>query len=46
MPFAPAITDLEQLKNHHWSRRITDEHRMVYRIEGSALLIAQLRFHY
>ena len=29
-----------------WSRRITDEHRMAYRIEGNALLIAQLRFHY
>lgn len=29
-----------------WSRRINDEHRMVYRIEGNALLIAQLRFHY
>jgi len=29
-----------------WSRRITDEHRMVYRVEDSALLIAQLRFHY
>ena len=29
-----------------WSRRITDEHRIVYRIEDDALLIAQLRFHY
>jgi toxin YoeB len=29
-----------------WSRRITDEHRMVYRVEEDALLIAQLRFHY
>ena len=29
-----------------WSRRITDEHRMVYRVEGNGLLIAQLRFHY
>ena len=29
-----------------WSRRITDEHRMVYRVEGDALQIAQLRFHY
>ncbi len=29
-----------------WSRRITDEHRIVYRVEDSALLIAQLRFHY
>lgn len=29
-----------------WSRRITDEHRVVYKVEGDALLIAQLRFHY
>ena len=29
-----------------WSRRITDEHRVVYRVEGDDLLIAQLRFHY
>ena len=30
----------------YWSRRITDEHRMVYRAESGALLIAQLRYHY
>jgi toxin YoeB len=29
-----------------WSRRITDEHRMVYKAEKEALLIAQLRYHY
>lgn len=29
-----------------WSRRITDEHRMVYRVSEVALEIAQLRFHY
>jgi toxin YoeB len=29
-----------------WSRRITDEHRMVYRAEGNNLQIAPLRFHY
>ena len=29
-----------------WSRRITGEHRMVYRIEDSNLQIAQLRYHY
>ena len=29
-----------------WSRRITDEHRMVYRVEGEQLLIAQLQYHY
>lgn len=33
-----------------WSRRITDEHRFVYRVSGKAeaqsLEIAQLRYHY
>ena len=29
-----------------WSRRITDEHRMVYGVEEDSLLIAQLRYHY
>ncbi len=29
-----------------WSRRITEEHRMVYRLETDSLLIAQLRYHY
>jgi len=47
-PFA-GIGKPEPLKHAlagYWSRRITDEHRMVYRIEGDALLIAQLRYHY
>lgn len=29
----------------YWSRRITDEHRLVYKVEGDALWIAQLRYH-
>ncbi len=29
-----------------WSRRITDEHRLVYGIEGDTLVILQCRFHY
>jgi toxin YoeB len=29
-----------------WSRRITDEHRMVYRVTDDAMEVAQLRFHY
>ena len=29
-----------------WSRRLTEEHRMVYRVEDADLLIAQLRYHY
>ena len=30
----------------YWSRRITNEHRLVYKIQDDAVLIAQLRFHY
>ena len=47
-PFA-GIGKPEALKHAlagYWSRRLTDEHRMVYRVEGDALLIAQLRYHY
>jgi toxin YoeB len=29
-----------------WSRRITQEHRLVYRVEGESLFIAQCRYHY
>ena len=29
-----------------WSRRISDEHRMVCRVAGNNLELAQLRFHY
>ncbi|MDE0874242.1 MAG: Txe/YoeB family addiction module toxin [Acidimicrobiales bacterium] len=29
-----------------WSRRITDEHRLVYRISGDIIQLAQLRYHY
>ncbi|MGC3992074.1 MAG: Txe/YoeB family addiction module toxin [Chthoniobacteraceae bacterium] len=39
----------EPLKNNlqgWWSRRITGEHRLIYRVEGERLLIMQCRFHY
>ena len=29
-----------------WSRRITDEHRIVYRVQGDELHIVALRYHY
>ena len=47
-PFA-GIGKPEPLKHAlagFWSRRITDEHRLVYRVDDDALLIAQLRYHY
>jgi toxin YoeB len=37
---------LKHALSGYWSRRINDEHRIVYRVEGDSLLIAQLRFHY
>lgn len=37
---------LKHALSGYWSRRITDEHRIVYKIERDSLLIAQLRFHY
>ena len=30
----------------YWSRRINDEHRIVYKVQDDSLLLAQLRFHY
>jgi toxin YoeB len=29
-----------------WSRRITAQHRIVYKRSGNQILIAQLRYHY
>lgn len=29
-----------------WSRRINEEHRLVYRVDGASILIAQARYHY
>lgn len=30
----------------YWSRRLTDEHRLVYKVLDDAVLIAQVRYHY
>lgn len=29
-----------------WSRRITNEHRLVYAVEKKQILVAQARYHY
>ncbi len=39
----------EPLKHEYagwWSRRISDEHRLVYRVDGNIVHILQCRFHY
>jgi len=30
----------------YWSRRITEEHRLVYKINETQIIIVQCRFHY
>ena len=30
----------------YWSRRVNDEHRIVYKFENDSILIANLRYHY
>ena len=37
---------LKHLGSGTWSRRITQEHRMVYRVSESRILFAQARYHY
>jgi len=37
---------LKHALSGYWSRRINDEHRIVYKAQDDSLLIAQLRFHY
>jgi toxin YoeB len=37
---------LKHALSGYWSRRINEEHRIVYKIQDNSLLIAQLRYHY
>ncbi|MDB4793182.1 Txe/YoeB family addiction module toxin [bacterium] len=37
---------LKHALSGYWSRRINDEHRIIYKLEGDSLFIAQLRYHY
>jgi toxin YoeB len=37
---------LKHALSGYWSRRINDEHRIVYKATSDAIYIAQLRYHY
>lgn len=37
---------LKHARAGYWSRRITAEHRIVYRVVEGGIQIAQLRYHY
>jgi len=48
MPYE-GIGKPEHLKHSlsgYWSRRITDEHRIVYKVENDSVLIAQLHYDF
>ncbi|MEA2050052.1 MAG: Txe/YoeB family addiction module toxin [Campylobacterota bacterium] len=39
----------EPLKNNlkgYWSKRITDEHRLIYKVEENQLIIISCKYHY
>jgi toxin YoeB len=43
------LGDPEPLRHNlsgYWSRRINREHRLVYKVESSTLIIVQCRYHY
>ena len=43
------IGDPEPLKHNwagYWSRRINKEHRIIYKVTNTAIIIAQCRYHY
>lgn len=37
---------LKHALSGYWSRRITDEHRIIYKVTDDQILIAQLKYHY
>ncbi|MFI0347649.1 MAG: Txe/YoeB family addiction module toxin [Chthoniobacterales bacterium] len=37
---------LRHLSGNTWSRRITQEHRIVYRVTADKIIFAQARYHY
>jgi len=43
------LGDPEPLKHNwsgYWSRRINKEHRIVYKVTNTAIIVAQCRYHY
>ena len=47
-PFT-GLGDPEPLKYNwsgYWSRRITKEHRLIYKVTENTILIAQCKYHY
>jgi len=37
---------LKHALSSYWSRRINDEHSIIYKVDAESVYIAQLRYHY
>lgn len=37
---------LKPMGGNTWSRRITQEHRLVYQVDGDTVMLLQCRYHY
>ncbi len=37
---------LKEERRGYWSRRINDEHRLVYKVLDGQIVVAQCRYHY
>lgn len=37
---------LKHVLSGYWSRRINDEHRIVYKVDATSMYMIQLRYHY
>ncbi len=37
---------LKHALSSYWSRRVNDEHRIIYKVDSESVHIAQLRYHY
>ena len=37
---------LKHALSGYWSRRITDEHRLIYKVNDTAIVIASCKYHY
>jgi toxin YoeB len=42
----PKPEHLKYLPGNPWSRRITEEHRLAYRVDAGCIYLLQCRYHY
>lgn len=46
MKYQKALGDPATKSGGYWSRRINDEHRLVYKVTDTMIIIASCKYHY